>query len=62
MVGFDAHGARHHFGVRAQECDAHARRWGAPGKAITVHASTFRKKGGSARRPACVSGGSPERG
>jgi hypothetical protein len=52
MVGFHARGARHRSDVRAQEHGTQAQRWGAPGQAATVHASTCRKKDGSARRPA----------
>jgi hypothetical protein len=51
LGGFDARGAWHRSGVRTQERDALARRWGAPGQAVAAQTSTCRKEERLARRP-----------
>jgi hypothetical protein len=52
LSGFDARGAWHRSGARAQERGALARRWGASGQAVAAHTNTCRKEECLARRPA----------
>jgi hypothetical protein len=52
LGGFDARGAWQRSGVRVQERDALAWRWGVPGQAVAAHANTCRKEERLARRSA----------